>query len=92
MYYCDYDVLADYATELGKIFNTMSLTLDDIDDCFNKIYALKNWDAETRDYFQSLYKSVKSNYEIVNSKFNNIVDYVHNVVDNNRRLDSSSFF
>ena len=86
--YCDYDALQSETDSMGQKFNEIITTLDSIDNCFKNIKSVGVWDSPTRDFLENAYNSFKDNFGNINDKFNNAKEYLENVVENYRRMDS----
>lgn len=87
--YCDYNALADYAAILNKNFNEIKNAMNSIENSLKTIYAIRNWDSETRDYFFSMCDSLYNNFDALNNKFMNVTQYLDSVIDNYKSFEAS---
>lgn len=84
---CDYEALDDYRATLNRIFNSVVKSFNGIEDSLKTITSSNNWSGDARDYFSSMSKCIIDDFNIVNNKFTNTIQYLDSVVDNYRSFD-----
>lgn len=85
---CDYNALMEYASVLRKEFSSLQSEFSSIEECNRYIYNTGNWDSDTRDYYERMYKAMLDNLDAVINKFMNINQYLDTVISNYVALDN----
>ena len=88
---CDYELLSQYRSELENIFRYFLMTLHSIKDSNDIICSNDNWQSLAGDYYKDITNNLDNNEKITSEKFQNILDYLENVVTNYEMLDRNGF-
>ncbi len=80
--YCDSVALAEYASEMNTILNSLEESYATIEASYKNIYNKANWNSETRDYFFDKTVQVFQNMDAMSTKFLNIKQYLDAVIAN----------
>lgn len=86
--YCDYDKLIEYSILLNNLFNQITNVIGIIEDANKTIYASRNWNSETRDYYFKAYDVMLKNYDILLNKFRNVTEYLDVLINNYKTFES----
>ena len=84
----DIDALAEYTAAMNRNFNSIIKTINNMEKTFKNITSIGIWDADSRDYFIKMSKSIEENFDIINNHFTNIGQSLNTTVSNYRSVDS----